>query len=113
VNGKDIPLTENSDPFKLAADTVTGPLTADTVAARLFLLPSTTLPKLRFEGDTAIFPGTLPVPDSDTDSVGLDALELIVSLPAVVPLACGLNVTLKLALWPELKVTGGLIPLKL
>jgi hypothetical protein len=31
VNGKDIPLTENSVPLTLAVDTVTGPFTADTV----------------------------------------------------------------------------------
>jgi hypothetical protein len=63
------------------------------------------------DGETAIVPGKTPVADNGTDSVG--AFEVIVSLPLVDPLVCGLKLTLKVTFCPALRVTGGLIPLKL
>jgi len=45
--------------------------------------------------------------------VGLDALEVIVTLPLALPADVGVNVTLKLALWPAVRVTGAVIPLRL
>jgi hypothetical protein len=75
-------------------------------------VPTTTLPKLTLDGDTPICPGTAPVPVSATDRVELDAFELIVSFPVTDPLVCGLKLTLNVALWLGLNVTGGLIPLK-
>jgi hypothetical protein len=45
------------------------------------------------EGDTAILPGELPVPDSGTDRLGLGAFELISRLPVTEPLVAGLKLT--------------------
>ena len=56
------------------------------------------MPKLTLDGDTVICPAKLPVPDSATDRVGLEAFELIVSFPVTEPLVCGLKVTLNVAL---------------
>jgi hypothetical protein len=40
----------------------------------------------------------MPVPDSVIVRVGFDAFELTLTLPLAVPLACGLNMTVKVAL---------------
>lgn len=113
MNGKESPVTENSDPPTFAADTVTGPPLADMVPGWLFFVPTTTLPKFTPDGDRPICPPKLPVPDNATESVVLDAFELILSFPVNAPLVSGLKLTWNVALWPGLKVTGGLIPLKL
>jgi hypothetical protein len=41
----------------------------------------------------------------------LDAFEVIVTLPLVLAAVCGANVTVKVALWPAVSVTGAVIPL--
>jgi hypothetical protein len=53
----------------------------------------------------------MPVPDSGTFKVGLDALDVMVMPPETVPDDVGKNVTLKLALWPAFRVSGKLKPL--
>src|ERR1035437_10450128 len=75
------------------------------------LLPTGTLPKARLAGLAVSWPGVTPVPDSGTFSAGLDALDVMVMLPLTVPDDVGENATLKLALWPALKVSGRLKPL--
>jgi hypothetical protein len=55
----------------------------------------------------------MPVPDSGIAKVGLEALEVIVTLPVAVPADVGLNETVKLALCPAVKVSGAVIPLRL
>ena len=77
------------------------------------LFPVCTLPKLRLLGFGPRAPGEIPVPDSGMAKVGLDALEVIVTLPLALPADVGVNVTLKLALWPAVRVTGAVIPLRL
>jgi len=54
----------------------------------------------------------MPVPDSGTFKVGLDALDVMVMPPETVPDDVGKNVTLKLALWPAFRVSGKLKPFR-
>ena len=110
VNGKEIPVKANSEPLTLAPETVTGPFVAETLPEWLCVDPTTTFPKLTLDGETAICPGVLPVPERETESTGLNELELTVNFPEADPLVAGLKLTLNVALWPELRVTGGLIP---
>jgi hypothetical protein len=49
-------------------------------------------------------------PLSVTLRVGFEALEVIATLPLTLPEDCGAKVTLKEALCPGVKVTGGVIP---
>jgi len=84
-----------------------------TVSERDLLLPIVTLPKLRLAGLAPSVPGVTPVPDKGMVSVGLEALDVIVTLPMALPADEGANETLKVALWPGVKVTGVVIPLKL
>ena len=44
--------------------------------------------------------------------VGFDALDVMVRLPLVLPADDGANETLKVALCPEVRVSGAVIPLK-
>jgi hypothetical protein len=45
--------------------------------------------------------------------VGFDALEVTVTLPLALTADCGVNVTVKVLLWPAVSVTGVVIPLRL
>ena len=45
--------------------------------------------------------------------VGFDAVEVTVTVPVLAPEVAGVNETLKLVLWPAVRVTGGLMPLTL
>ena len=47
-----------------------------------------------------------PVPDTDTVTVGLEALLVTVTLPEVLPGPAGVKVTLKLVVWPAPRVRG-------
>lgn len=113
VTGSERPLSENSELLMPAADTVIGPLFADRAAVLVWLDPTTTLPKFRVAGVTSICPGLALAPDSATESVGFEALDMITRLPILVPAAWGEKATLNVAACPGLKVTGGLMPLKL
>jgi len=84
-----------------------------TVSERDWLLPTVTLPKLRLAGLAPSVPGVTPVPDKGMFSVGLEALDVIVTLPMALPADEGANETLKVALCPAVSVTGVVIPLKL
>ena len=84
-----------------------------TVSDKDCLLPTVPLPKLRLAGFDPIVPGATPVPDRGTVRLGLGAFEVIVTLPLTLPADAGVNVTLKLALWPAVSVTGAVIPLRL
>ena len=84
-------------------------------------MPTCTLPKLMFE---EVAPSTLvgvtPVPQSGMESAELEFMfgscaEEIMAVtdivPLTLPLVVGLNITLKVALWPGAKVSGRLKPL--
>ena len=77
------------------------------------MLPTVTLPKLRLVGFDPSAPGATPVPDNGMVKVGLDAFEVMVTLPLTLPADAGVNVTVKVALCPAVSVTGVVIPLKL
>jgi len=53
------------------------------------------------------------VPDSATVRVGFDAFDAMVTVPLALPADAGVNLTLKVALWPAVSVTGVVIPLRL
>ncbi len=69
-----------------------------TVSESELLFPTATLPKLRLVGFDPSEPCDTPVPDSGMFTVGLDALDVIVMLPATVPEEVGEKMTLKLTL---------------
>ena len=77
------------------------------------LIPTVTLPKLRLVGFDPSVPAATPVPDMGMVSVGLEAFEVIVMLPLTLAADAGVNVTVKVALWPAVSVTGAAIPLRL
>jgi hypothetical protein len=70
-----------------------------------------TLPKLRLAGFDAKAPGVTPVADNGIVRLGLEAFEVIMMLPLTAPVDVGVNVALKVALWPAASVTGAVIPL--
>lgn len=77
------------------------------------MFPTVTLPKLRLVGFAPRAPGVTPVPDRGMVKVGLEPFEVIVTLPLALPADAGVNVTVKLALCPEVSVTGAVMPLRL
>ena len=77
------------------------------------MLPTVTLPKPRLVGFDPKPPGAIPVPDIATVRFGFEAFDVIVTVPLAFPVDGGVNVTLKVALWPAVSVTGAVIPLRL
>ena len=84
-----------------------------TVSERVCLLPTNTDPKLRLVGLDVSAPAATPVPENEIFNVGFDAVEVMVIVPLAAPAVVGANETLKVALWPEVKVTGAVIPVRL
>lgn len=113
VTGNEIPPTVKTELLVVAAVTVTfAPLAVNWPDAEP-LLPSVTVPTLRVEGDTLSVPtAAVPVPDKETDNVGLEAFEVTVTLPVVAPEVVGANLTVNVALWPAVNVNDELIPLR-
>ena len=84
-----------------------------TVSDRDWLLPTVTFPKLRLVGFDPSVPCVTPVPVTGIVRVGLDAVEVMVTLPLALAADVGANLTLKAALWPAVRVSGVEIPLRL
>ena len=84
-----------------------------TVSERDLLVPTVTLPKLSVVGFAPSAPCETPVPDSGIFRVGFEALEVRLTLPLALLADTGVNVTVKVALWPAVRVNGVLIPLRL
>lgn len=76
-------------------------------------MPTVTLPKLRLLGVDPNAPGETPVPDKGIVMVGLEAFEVMVIVPLVLPADVGVNVAPKVALCPAVSVKGAAIPLRL
>jgi hypothetical protein len=70
-----------------------------------------TLPKLRLVGFALSAPGETPVPETVIANDGLDALELMVTVPAVLPLDFGANAIVNVALCDPARLSGVVIPL--
>ena len=112
VTGKLNPPIVNTELFVLAAVTVTFAPLALNVPDALLLAPTTTLPRLSVPGLTASCPTALvPVPDRDMLRSGLVASDVIVKFPDALPVACGANATVKIALCEAFRVSGVLMPL--
>ncbi len=114
VRGKFSPLIEKAAALELACVIVTDdPPVLVNVSDKLLLLPTWTLPNARLVGFAVSAPCAIPVPESGTESVGLLALELMVSVPLAAPAADGAKVALKVVPCPALSVIGRLGPVKL
>jgi hypothetical protein len=99
VAGRERPPIVNAELFVVAPVTVTLAPLALRVPVAEALLPTTTLPKLKPVGVTASCPAaTAPDPDRGMVTVGLDAVEVMVTFPLTAPDAVGANDTLKLVL---------------
>jgi hypothetical protein len=104
----------NTELFVLAAVTVTLAPLAVRLPDAVPLVPTTTLPTPSVVGATLSCPAAaVPVPDKEMFRVGLEAFDVIVTLPLAAPADVGVNVTLKVALCPAVSVTGAVIPLRL
>ena len=118
VTGNDRPVTENAELLLLTFDTVTLAPVAERLSVAVRLLPTLTLPKSKVEGLTVSWPVVatpeVELAESGTDSVEFDAFEVIARLPlAGLAEELGLNIMVKLALFPAAKVSGRLSPLTL
>jgi len=113
VAGRDNPLMVNTALFEVAAVTVTLAPLAVRVPDAVPLVPTTTLPREIVVGETLSCPvAAVPVPDSAMVRVGLEALEVRVTVPVALPPAVGANATLKVVLCPAVSVTGAVMPLR-
>ena len=114
VTGSGRPPRLNTELFELAAVTVTFAPLAVRLPDAVPLVPTTTLPRASVVGVTVSCPAAaVPVPDSGIVNVGLDAVEVMVTLPLALAADAGVNVTVKLALCPAVSVSGAVIPFKL
>ena len=107
VRGSEGPVMLNPAPETVAWEIVTVPL-PDSVTAWVVLLPTKTLPKLMPAG-TALSTGTAetaPVPDRLILAGVFSALLDNTTLPLTGPAAAGVNVTLKVAVCPTVKLAG-------
>jgi hypothetical protein len=99
ITGSERPPTVNTELFELAAVTVTFAPLAVRLPDAVPLIPTTTLPRPRVVEATVSCPAAaVPVPDSGIVNVGLDAVEVIVTLPLTLPADAGVNVTVNVAL---------------
>jgi hypothetical protein len=114
VIGSARPPMLNTELFEFAAVTVTFDPLAVRLPDAVPLVLTTTLPRPKLVGVTVSCPAAaVPVPDSVMVRVGLEAFEVIVTLPPTLPADPGVNLTLKTTLWPDVNVTGAVIPLRL
>lgn len=69
-------------------------------------MPTSTVPNDKDAGESAICPKLVPFPESDMPTVASDALDVTVTVPLLLPLTVGVNVTVNAALWPAARVIG-------
>jgi hypothetical protein len=111
VRGKEIPESTNSLFVALADEIVTEAPVAFRLPLSEELEPTVTLPKLSDAGETANWPGVVPVPEKAMDSGELDAFETTETLPLAEPALVGVKVTVKVTLWFVESVVGSVNPL--
>ena len=68
---------------------------------------------MRLEGLGVRVPTVTPVPESGITSDGFEAVDVIVTVPVLLPDDEGANETLNVVLCPAVSVTGVVMPLKL
>jgi hypothetical protein len=102
----------NSEFVDWSDEIVTAAFEATSVACRLALDPTVTLPKLRVVGLTANcgFTGATPVPVKDSVEGEVAALLVNPTWPEAVPAALGVNRTVTATLCPAAIVTGRVSP---
>ena len=106
-----IPLRVKPDPLTAACEIVTlEPPEFVNVPDSDCVPPTVTVPKAKAVGFDVIAPAVAPVPDNGMARLGLEAFEVMVTLPLADPDIVGANATVKLVLWPAIKVIGPLIP---
>ena len=106
VTGSFSPTTENSELVSWSEAIVTPPLAAESVAERVALCPTVTLPKLRIEGDTVNCGPETPVPATDMGRLLFSAVLTTVNVPVTCPAAVGLKRTGNWTLLPGASVIG-------
>src|ERR1700688_3106381 len=101
VTGRERPPTLNTELFELAAVTVTFAPLAVRLPDAVPLVPRAWLPRASRVRVTVSCPAAaVPVADRGMVSVGLDAVELMVTLPLALAADVPVNVTVKEALCP-------------
>ncbi len=110
VTGREMPDSVNSF-VMLSDENVTAAPVAFSAPLSEELEPTAKLPKLNVAGETANWPGALPVPESVMLSGELDASDTIDTMPLADPEPVGAKVTEKVTLWFEDRVAGNVNPL--
>jgi len=113
VTGREIPVSENSALLRLADETVTLAPAALRLLDWLTLVPTVALPKLNVVGAIVSVPVAVPVPESETLKVELEAFDTTVMPPLTLAADCGANTVLKVTLAPGLSASGTVSPLML
>ena len=114
TNGTLSPLMLNPVPVAVACEMVTlDPPVFVSESVKVRLLPTWVLPKARLAELAVSWPGAVPVPESETVKVELEALETTVMPPLALTADCGANTALKFTLRPGLSTNGTLSPLML
>jgi hypothetical protein len=104
----------NPVPVAVACEIVTlDPPVFVSESVKVTLLPVWALPKARLAGLAVSWPGAVPVPESETFTVELEALDTTVMPPLTLAADCGANTALKGTLAPGLRTNGTLSPLML
>jgi hypothetical protein len=112
VTGNDRPLITKRELFEVAAVTVTFAPVAFKCPVADPLVPATTLPIATGAGVAVSCPAVAdPVPVKGIAKVGLEPVDVTVTLPLALPAVNGAKVTLKVALCPAVSVAGVEIPL--
>src|ERR1700720_4360064 len=98
----------NSELVDPSDEMVTAAFDAVSVACRLTLDPTVTLPKLRVAGLTVSLEFTVTSPNPMTFIVSMESLAVLMSskTPVLYPLAVGLKMTGKSTLAPGRRTTG-------
>lgn len=83
------------------------------VAEAVPLVPTTTFPRFRVDGETASWAvAVVPVPDSDIVSVGFVASDFTIRFPLSIAAAVGAKLTSIVTACPTARVIGAATPLK-
>lgn len=113
TTGSDKALTVNCELFELTAVIVTFAPLALRLPEAVPVDPTNTLPTPRVAGEAvSCAVAVVPVPETGMANDGLDAFEVIVTLPLAAPAVGGVKVTLKARVCSALRVSGVEIPLR-